>query len=107
MTLAEFITSKLKSFQLSVSSGELEVILANHGETPNSALTNQTMIIAKQVIVETIPELLLMPDISQGDFSRKLDKSGVIAYYTLLCDELGLENKLARQPRIYDASNRW
>lgn len=107
MTLAEFISSKLKSFRLQITNEELEVSIEALGGESDSPLTASTMLIAKKVIVSVIPELLLTPDISQGDFSQKFDRNAIMAYYSFLCEEIGEENKLSRQPRIYDASNRW
>ncbi|WP_262246961.1 DUF6706 family protein [Parapedobacter soli] len=107
MTLAEFIKKKLRKFKLQIEDDELTVRLDELGGDPDGGLTPSSYIIAKRVIVSVIPELLLEPDISQGDFSKKHNMDGIIAYYGMLCDELGEENKLAPQPKVYDASNRW
>ncbi|PPL04973.1 DUF6706 family protein [Parapedobacter indicus] len=107
MALAEFIKKKLRKFKLQIEDDELTVKLAELGGNPEGELTPSSMLIAKQVFVSVIPELLLEPDISQGDFSRKYNMDGIRTYYSMLCDELGVENKLAPQPKVYDASNRW
>lgn len=107
MALAEFIKRKLRKFKLQIEDDELTVKIAEQGGDPVGDLTSSSMVIAKQVIVSVIPELLLEPDISQGDFSKKHNMDGILAYYGMLCDELGEENKLTPQPKVYDASNRW
>lgn len=107
MALAAYIKKKLRKFGLSIEDDELNVMLTELGESPDGELTPSSIIVAKRVMVSTIPELLLVPDISQGDFSKKYNNDGIIAYYGMLCDELGEENKLTPQPRVFDASNRW
>lgn len=107
MALADYIKTKLRRFHLSMDDAELNVLLAGLGESPASELTETSMVVAKRVIVSAIPELLLVPDVSQGDYSHKLNKDAVVKYYGMLCDELGVENKLTPQPKVRDKSNYW
>lgn len=107
MVLIAYIKAKLRKLNLSMDDAEIEVMLTEQGADPVGELTPASIRVAKQVIVAAIPELLLAPDISQGDFSRKFDRNAVIAYYGMLCDELGLENKLTPQPKVVDRSNLW
>lgn len=107
MALADYIKAKLRRFHLRMDDAELNVLLAGLGESPASELTETSMVVAKRVIVSAIPELLLVPDVSQGDYSHKLNKDAVVKYYGMLCDELGVENKLTPQPKVRDKSNYW
>lgn len=107
MALAGYIKTKLRRFHLTMDDAELNVLLAGLGESPASELTEASLTVAKRVIVSVIPELLLVPDVSQGDYSHKLNKDAVITYYGMLCDELGEENKLAPQPKVRNKSNYW
>lgn len=107
MTVQAYIESKFARFDFGVDSSEIEVLLSTQGLVPGAELSPTTMTAAKHVIHSLIPEMLLTPDISQGRFSIKHNIEGIKAYYRLLCEELGLENKLDSQPKVTDRSNYW
>lgn len=107
MTVQAYIQSKLERFDFGVDSSEIEVLLGAQGVNPSAELSPTNMASVKHVIHGLIPEMLLAPDISQGRFSIKHNIEGIKAYYRLLCEELGLENKLDSQPKVTDRSNYW
>ena len=104
MTVAEYIPSKFAEFGVTLSSNTLNALLIDNGIDTN---TEYSSVIAKKVIAGYIPELLLKPQISEGDLSIKYDSNAIINYYNLLCTELGIENKLNPTPKIRNRTNRW
>ena len=108
MTLSAFIQSKLSKFGASVDGNELESLLLLNSIAADEVYTTTNSIKAYKAIHGYIPELLATPDITEGGFSMRLDRTAIMQYYQLLCDQLGLENKLAaKQPKVRDKSNRW
>lgn len=104
MTIGEFIQAKLASFNVELSDFEMEALLVDNNLT---LVSEYEPIAAKQVLLGVIPELLLKPDVSEGGFSMKFDKTAIEKYYALLCQELGVKNKLIQQPKVVNKSNLW
>lgn len=104
MTTSEFIQAKLASFNITLSDIEMEALLVDNGLTELSEYESKA---AKTALLNIIPELLLKPDISEGGFSIKWDKGAIEKYYALLCQELGVQNKLIQKPKVSNKSNSW
>jgi len=104
MTLSSFIQSKLGQFGIELSSNELTALFIDNSlnESDDYETTK-----AKKLLYSIIPELLVKPSISEGGYSVKYDSNSLVSYYNLLCSDLGLENKLIKQPKVHNASNRW
>lgn len=90
MTVAQYVNAKLARFRVPMSDDELQVLLEEHGLNATDMFTPILGTAVKTAIVSVIPELLIAPSISQGDYSIKFDVAGIKAYYSLLCRELGL-----------------
>jgi hypothetical protein len=73
-----------------MSAEELEAFLADQEMTADGQYTPELGMKIKMVMVAIIPELLLTPEIKQGDFSIKYNVDGIKAYYSMLCSETGL-----------------
>ncbi len=102
MTVAEYIPSKFAEFGVTLSDNTLNALLIDNGIDSN---TEYSPAVAKKVIAGYIPELLLKPQLSEGDLSIKYDSNAIINYYTMLCNELGIENKL--KPKVRNITNKW
>ncbi|WP_131535462.1 DUF6706 family protein [Pedobacter nototheniae] len=68
---------------------ELEAVLVDQEITPEMEYTPALANKIKKALISIIPELLLAPDISQGDYSIKYKVDGIKAYYSMLCKEAG------------------
>lgn len=104
MTIGNYIQAKLNRFHLAMSTEELEVVLLGKGLNFETDYNKDQEVNVKSVLVAVIPELLLAPDWSQGGTSIKRNTAGVMAYYSLLCGELGLPDAL--NPSSYDVNDR-
>ena len=104
MTSTEYIQAKLNQFGIELSSVELSALLIDNEIVETDDYNAKK---AKTAIASIIPEILAKPQISEGGYSIKYDSNSVLAYYNLLCSELGFENKLTPQPKIRNLSNRW
>ncbi|HEY1055014.1 MAG TPA: DUF6706 family protein [Emticicia sp.] len=108
MLLSDYIKSKLARYSVTISDNELAgLLLKSEIETGEeySASTSQK---ADLALYAFIPELLLMPAISQGGFSIKYDREGILAYYRMLCSDLNLPDKTAATvPNVKDMSRRF
>jgi hypothetical protein len=105
MKTHEFIKAKLESFSVELSDIELKALLIDCGI---SELDNYETNKAKTALAKVIPEMLLKPSIQEGDYSIKYDKDGLVAYYNLICNDLGIENKLTPpKPKINNRSYLW
>lgn len=108
MTIGAYIQSKLKRFNFTMSEEELEANLAEQDLTPETEYSSVLSDKTKKVLISIIPELLLAPEIRQGDFGIKYNVDGIKAYYSMLCNELGLPDIYNPiQARIIDRSDIW
>lgn len=107
MTAQSYIVKKFSAFGFEVDTGEVDVLLGAQGLSLGAELTPENLTKVKHVIHSLIPEMLLLPEISQGRYSVKHNIEGIKSYYALLSSELGIENKLEPQPEIRDRSNLW
>ncbi|GAB3973826.1 hypothetical protein GCM10028806_28500 [Spirosoma terrae] len=106
-TVRGFIESKLAGFNIELSADELDVLLVDANVNGTDVYSAATALGAKKAIALAIPELFLKADVTEGGYSVKWDKAGITTYYGMLCDELGLPNKLVKTPSIQDRSNYW
>lgn len=108
-TVREYIDAKLNRFGLELEEVEMTILLDSVQATDNTKLDSTTLVQAKTAIVSIIPELLLLPSkVTEGGMSVERNTAGITAYYTGLCAELGLDNKLVTgQPVVRDASFLW
>jgi hypothetical protein len=90
MTIGGYIQAKLSRFKFSMSAEELEAFLADQEMTAEDQYTPELANKIKMVLINVIPELLLAPEIKQGDFSLKHNVEGIKAYYSMLCGQIGL-----------------
>jgi hypothetical protein len=100
MTVGEYITHKLGQFGLTLTSDDITVA----GYDPNADISTTD---PKKVMVMLIPDLLVMPDITQGSTSVNYDRDAVLKYYAWLCKQTGEEDTLTDKPSATMYGNRW
>lgn len=98
MKIGNYIQAKLSRFNFSMSDEELDAFLVDLEMTASSEYTPADALKIKKVLIAVIPELLISPEIKQGDFTIKYNVDGIKAYYSLLCKEVGI-------PDIFNPSN--
>ncbi|MBA4852074.1 DUF6706 family protein [Emticicia sp. BO119] len=107
MLIADYIKSKLSKFNITLDDNELEGLLLKNSIAPDEVYEASNTQKADIALHSYIPELLALPDISEGGFSIKFDRQGILAYYKILCSDLGLEDKtISKQPKIRNMSRR-
>lgn len=106
MTVGEYITNKLGEFGYAMPTDEIDLHLQGVGLTLSDELAQANLTQARKVLLVIIPELLLLPDVSEGDLSIKRDRAAIVSYYGMLCAQLGVTDML-NQARIQNRSNRW
>ncbi len=119
MTIGDFLKAKLKRFGFTIEDDELEASVIDAGVVVPTDETNPASVLEveysreyttpmKLVLISLIPELLLKPSISQGDYSEKYDINGIKAYYSLICGQTGsvdIFNPV--QNHVVDRSDIW
>jgi len=107
-TIQEVVESRLNRYHIELDAVELDVMIANAGLAAADIYTSAHDVTIKTAFVSIIPELLLMPDVSDEGYSRKWSRESIIAYYKILRSELGLDMPTeTAQPTIKNASNFW
>lgn len=109
VTVSEFLVKKLLTFNIQVDTAELAVSLEKRGLMEDAIYNLQTDALVKQVIVDLVPALLMLPDITEGGYSIKWDKAGIKAYYSYLCRELGVDDvfETSREDEVRNRSDIW
>lgn len=109
-TVKEYLQTKLSKFDVEVIEMELEILFLE-GETKlNTEINTPNVLVdAKKALVTFIPELLLRPEINEGEFKIKFDRDGILAFYKLLCNELGIdiEDGSADSPTLEYIGDKW
>lgn len=106
-TIKEIIYSRLSEFGLNLSNVTMDSYITETGIDSSVQFTQENAINADKVLYSIIPLLLVIPKISEGNFSREIVVQGLTTYYKSLCLKLGLEDKLSPQPKIKNLSDRW
>ncbi|WP_426291978.1 DUF6706 family protein [Dyadobacter endophyticus] len=106
-TIREFIQAKLSRYNIDLSEAELDAAIQDQALTPSDPYAPEASKPTLKVIASVIPELLLAPDVSEGGYSIKFDRAAVTAYYSWLCGELGIPDKLNPQPKIRSKAHLW
>ena len=106
-TIRETISDTLARYNIELSEAEIDSKLIEQGLVPTDPFTAEASRPVKLAIVGVIPELLLMPDVTEGGYSVKYDKGALMRYYALLCSELGIPDKINPQPKIRSKSCIW
>jgi hypothetical protein len=106
-TIKEIIVSRCADFSFEVSEVTLESYIVKSGTDGGELYAQSNAKKADAIMYAIIPLLLLMPDVSEGQFSKKYNQAGIISFYKNLCAELDLPDKLNPQPKIVNKSNIW
>jgi hypothetical protein len=107
-----YITSELSDIGIELTELQLNQAMARAGisEPDQYNWSDETVdVMAKKILVRVIPKLLLQVDITEGGYSIKHNREGILAYYTLLCAELGIPNALSpvTKPTLTNKSYLW
>lgn len=106
MTISDFISGKFQTFGINLSEADLLEIEIKGNIKGEEDVNTENMEIVFKAIAFFIPSLLLHPiSVKQGDISFSWDIASLKEYYAFLCEEYGIENKLASS--ITDISNLW
>ena len=106
-TVQEFIQSKLSRFGILLTDTELTILLADNDLVGTDLYSSDKRIVLLTAVAGVIPELLLKPDITEGGYSEKWNRDGIMAYYSMLCKELGIDDLLNPGPTLENISDRW
>ncbi len=106
-TIKEVVKARLSEFGASISDITLDSYFTKANIDGGANFVGENAQYAERAMYEIIPLLLLLPKISEGQFSREYVADGLASYYKILCLDLGLENKLTPQPKVSNRSNIW
>jgi hypothetical protein len=108
MTNKEYLTKTLNG--LGISSDDIDIILlkADINGTATCASRDDMTNCDKAVYARmSIVLKSAMQNVTEGGYSISWNLDAVKAYYTALCNELGVDNVLFSRPRIRNKSNLW
>jgi hypothetical protein len=107
----DYLNSRL--IRLGVELSEIEVSALQIAQMPGigleDKLTAENIAIADKACLFPLKDILIMPDISEGGYSSKLDRPSIEKWYNSEVQRLGLggDPNFSLTPKIRDASNRW
>jgi hypothetical protein len=107
MLIADYIKSKLGRFGMIIDDNEIEALLLKNSIALNDTYTVDSVDRTERALYDFIPELLVVASVSEGGYGISYDREGILDYYALLCQNLGLENRLSRQPKVRNKSYLW
>lgn len=105
MTINEYIKGKFSSFGVTLSDSDLWDILVSSGQYGDDEMNNESCRLVSIGIITFIPSLLARPtSFSIGENghskSKSWDVNGIKSYYSMLCKQYGLEDKLNNKPKV-------
>ena len=106
-TIKEVIVSQCADFGFEVSDITLESYLVKSGTDGGDLYAQSNAKKADFILYTIIPLLLIMPEVSEGQFTKKYNVAGITTFYKSLCADLGLPDNLNPQPKVVNKSNIW
>lgn len=106
-TIGDYIKEELEAVRIPLGTAQLASLYLKNGVVSTEEITTENMETMEKALLSVIPKLLLMPDKTTGDTSLKWDRSAVLNYYKLKCDEYGIVDNLNEESTITDISNIW
>ena len=101
MTISDYIQQRFQTFGSRLSEADIYDICAGMGCTGLEELGLDMMPQVKVAIAKFIPSLLLRAtSINESGFSMSWNMEGIKEYYSFLCKEYGLEDKLSQKPKV-------
>lgn len=108
MTVQEYISAELARLNLKLSDDTIQAKLIDFNLAGSDDYSTSNSTYAKWLIVDVIPEILAMPDISEDSLSIKYDRSAVMKYCSLLAGKIGVPDPFASNDSlVYNASGLW
>lgn len=107
MLISDYIKSKITKFGAIIDNNELEGLLLKNSIV-DEIFTADNAVKAEKALCSYIPELLGINTIAEGGYRIQLDKDGLMAYYSSLCEDLQIPNRFSvKQPKIKNKSYLW
>lgn len=109
MTATEYMKVKLARYGYKPTAGELDLFVLGQGLTANTVVDLDNEGKVKLALIKVIPELLALPDVSEGDLSIKYKPEQLRAYLVTLCESEGVEVPVQKSGVgvLRNRSNRW
>lgn len=99
MIIREYISAKFQTFGITLSEADLVDISLNANVDLDSVLYLDNKRQVEIAMAMFIPSLLLRPQsISEAGFSVSYDTKGIRDYYSFLCKQYGITDKLNPKP---------
>lgn len=100
MTVADYIQQKFQTFGIQLSEADLLEISLNSNVRGEGEMNQDCYVRVSVAIAKFIPSLLLRAtSISESGFSMSWNIEGIKSYYSLLCKQYGLKDKLSNKPK--------
>lgn len=100
MTVNDYIQQKFQTFGIQLSEADLLEISLNSNIRGEDEMNQDCYVRVSVAIAKFIPSLLLRAtSISESGFSMSWNIQGIKDYYSLLCKQYGLKDKLSNKPK--------
>lgn len=100
MTILEFIMERCKKLSLPFKKEEVEVHLLLAELDPESEITKEIKLKSDKIFLDLVYDLLITPDITEGDYSVKFDRGAIKDWYSAQCSILGIEDLFLKKSDI-------
>lgn len=103
MTVKEYITGKMSTFEINVSGADLLAMLLPYPAISDDSteVDADNMNVCNMAITNFIPELMLRAtSVNESGFSMSWDVGAVKDYYSMMCIKYGMEDILSDKPKI-------
>jgi len=100
ITIGDYIKDEINGIKLPLTAAQLKALFLKNGIDPDSELDAENLVKAEISVLNIIPKLLLTPDKKQGDTALTWDRTAIVNYYNIKCDEYGLPNQITEENSI-------
>lgn len=101
MTAGDYIRKKFQGFGVSLSDSDLLDLCLDAKTSEGDEVDWENRERISVAVARFIPSLLLRASsVSENGFSMSWDTQGIRDYYSLLCKQYGLEDKLSSKPKV-------
>lgn len=101
MTVEEYITQKFQTFGIELSSADILDISIGSGLSVEAEVSVDNHAPVTVAMVKYIPNLLLRASsFTENKLSMSWDMNGVKTFYSMKCEEYGIEDTLSDKPTV-------
>lgn len=94
MTVRDYFISKFQKLSINLPEVQLNLMLASGDFSGTETFNSINKEKLDKIFLENVYDLLIVPDVSEGDLSINFDRDAILKWYSGECIRLGVPNHI-------------